>query len=154
MDSIFYNISVINHCIFVTYLLTHSMEQSPSWEGNRSSVSQEIPLILWNPKVHYRIHKSPPPVPILSHLDPIHTPYFTSWRSILILSSHLRLSLQSGLFPSRFPTKIVYKPLLFPIRATCPAHLILSDCITRKLLDEDYRSLSSLLCSFFHSPVT
>ena len=48
----------------------------------------------------------------------------TSWRSILILSSQLRLGLPSGFFPSGFPTETLYTPLLSPIRATCPTHLI------------------------------
>jgi len=58
----------------LTYLLTYSTAQSPSWKANRFSASQEIICILWNPKVHYRIHKCLPPVPILSQLDPGHTP--------------------------------------------------------------------------------
>ena len=47
-------------------LLTYFMEHSPSWETNRSSASQEIPSILWNPKFHYHIQNCPPPVPILN----------------------------------------------------------------------------------------
>jgi len=71
----------------VTYLLTHSMVQSPSWEANRFAASQEIPRILWNPSVHYRIQKCLPPVPILGQLDPVHT------RTSHFLKIHLNIIL-------------------------------------------------------------
>jgi hypothetical protein len=58
----------------LTYLLTYTMEQSPSWEANWFAGSQEIPRVLWDPKVHYRTHKRPPPVPILSQPNPVYTP--------------------------------------------------------------------------------
>ena len=50
----------------LTSLLTYSMAQSPSWKANRFWGSQEFPRILCKPKVHYRVDKSSPPVPILS----------------------------------------------------------------------------------------
>jgi len=54
--------------------LTHSMVQSPSWAANWFAVSQEIPRISQNPKVHYRTHRCPPPVCILGQPNPVHIP--------------------------------------------------------------------------------
>ena len=75
--------------IYLSYLLTYCMEQSPSFEANRFSATQEIPLILWNPKVRYHIHTCPPPVPTLSHIDPVQAP--TSH----FLKIHLNIIIQS-----------------------------------------------------------
>ena len=60
---------------------TYYMQQSPSWEANRSSASQEI----------HRINNSLPPVRILSQINPVHAPHLTSQRSTLLLSSHSHL---------------------------------------------------------------
>ena len=56
------------------HLLTYSIVQGPSWEANWLAASQEIPRILWNPKVHYRTHKRLPPVPILGQPNSVHIP--------------------------------------------------------------------------------
>ena len=93
----------LSFCLKIAHLLTYSMVQSPSWEANWFAASQEIPRILWNPKVHYRTHKPPPPVPMLGQPNPVHIP-----------TSHL-LEIQPNIIHPSTPRSPQWSPSLrFP----------------------------------------
>ena len=141
------------HEVWQCALFTYFMEHSPSWEAIRFSVNQQTPRTLWNLRVHHHLQNSPPPAPILDQINPVYTPQTTSPRSSLISSSHRRLGLPSGLFPPDFPTKTLHTTLLYSVRATCPAHLILLKFITQIIFGEEYRSVSSSLCGLLNYPI-
>jgi hypothetical protein len=119
-----------------------------SWEANRFAASQEIPRILWNPKVHYHIRKCPPSVSWASSIQSI-TPHHTYWRSILLFSFYLRLGLPSGIFPTGFLTKTQYTPLFFFLVSSSS-----SSWLNHSTILGEYRTLRSSLCNFLHSFVT
>ena len=111
------HISIFFLCVFLrvlSLLFTHSMVQSPSWAANWFAASQEIPLFHGTRRFITSLtsvrHLS------LSWASPIQSiyPHPVSWRSVLILSTHLRLCLPSGLLPSGFPTKTLYNPSPHP----------------------------------------
>jgi hypothetical protein len=100
------------------------MEQSPSWEANRFIASQENPRILWNPNIHYHIHKCPPTFPISSQLNPVHTPtsHFLKTHVNIILPS-MPGSPQSSVslrFPHQNPLHASSLPHTYYL--LCPSH--------------------------------
>ena len=108
--------SVEYHCPY-NHLLTYSMQHSPSSEANRSSASQEIPRILRNPKIHYRIYKCPPPIHILSQINPVH-----------VLTSHfLKINFNIILTPKHGPYKWLLS-LRFPHQNPVHTSLLPATC--------------------------
>jgi hypothetical protein len=128
------------------------MEQRPPWELTISQLVKKFPAFYGTRKFitafttarHLSLYWASS-IQSMFHL--------TSWRSILILSSHLRLGLPRGQLPSGLTTKILYALLVSPMRAAYPGHLILLDFITRIIFGNEYKSLSSSLCSLLRFPV-
>jgi hypothetical protein len=135
-------------------LITHSlMELSPSWEAANCAATQELPSILWNPKFHYRVHKTPHR--LLSWAKSIQsTPSHSVTKIHFNKSIHLHLGLPSGLFPSGFPTNILYAFYFSPIHVTFPVRFTLLNLIMLIILGKEYKLWNSSLCSFLQPPVT
>ena len=137
----------------LTDSLTYSMEQGPSWGVNRFSASQEFPHTYGNWPFITAFTRA-------RHLSLSWARSIQSVPQIPLTEIHVSINLPSkpGSSKSSFFLKFPHqKPVCtspLPIRATCHAHLILLDLISRKTFREEYRSWSSSLCSFIHSPFT
>ena len=132
------NLVVVDGFYWVTYCTYLPYGAESFWEANSFTASQEIPHTLWNPKVHYRNHKCPPPVPILSQLDPVHTPishFLKITLNIILLSMPGSPKWALSL---RFHHQNTECASSFPIYATCPAQLMFLECITWTIMGEDY----------------
>jgi hypothetical protein len=103
--------------------LRNYVELRPSWEAASCADTQELPNILWNPEVHYHVHKSPSLVPILSQINPVHTTRSYLSKIHFNITFPLRLGLPSGLFPFGFPTKTIIVTGCYKICIKIPINL-------------------------------
>jgi hypothetical protein len=120
-----------------------------SWEAANYAASKKFPNILWNPNVHYRVHKSSQWSLSWARSIPSTPPHPISLRAILTLPTHLRHDLPNGLFPSGFPTNILYAIFSPFVLHSLP----ISSSLTQSF-GKDYKLQSSSLCSFLQPPFT
>jgi hypothetical protein len=79
---------------------------------------QEIPRLLWIQKVHYRVHKSPPPTPVLSQVNPLHSPR-THFRKI-----HFSIVLP---FTPRYMKQAHSSSVVWPVGRTVSGVFVVSE---------------------------
>jgi hypothetical protein len=133
-------------CYIATCLLTYSMEQSPHREANRFSASQEIPHILWKPKVYFRSHKFPAPVPLLSQLYPIHTTSSHFLKIHLYIILLFRPGSPKWSLPFRFTHQnpVYASPLPHTRYMPRPSHSYVATCYRHSIRDRHQQKLKNL----------
>jgi hypothetical protein len=125
-------------------LLTNFIEQSLPWQAARRSVTLEFPNILWNQRVHYRVHKIPPLVPVSNEMNPIHTTpsYF----------SKLHFSLVSLIWTNK--AKLMVSPCCLCVCLRIPP--IFFVCYAARVISKESRwlVLSRTSCSIILPPMS
>ena len=128
--------------VYLFIYLTNFIQQNSTWQSDSSSDSQQIPHVLWNPKVYHRAHNS---LSLFLNLRQDESLSF-HYKAIVILSSHLRQGLPNGVVSSHFPTKNMYYP--------SPPYVPNAQPITLLSLGDQHTTWKSSLRSSLQSPVT
>jgi hypothetical protein len=121
----------------------------------RRSASKEILRLLWNQKIHYHVHNSPPRIPVLSQITPIHTlpPHFPNMHFNIILPPTPRSS--EWFLPFRlFNQHFFYKFILSSMLTICPANLMLFYLIAIRYLVKSTNYGALIMIFFLPPPVT
>ena len=133
------------------------MQQSPSWNTNRFSASQEINFSHFTEPEDSLPHSQQPATCPYSEPDqssPCPPPLFHFLKIQFNIIPSSRPGSSKRTLSLSFPTKTLYGDLLSLILAACPVHSMLFDLNIWIIFGKQYRSLSSSLCSLLHSPVT
>jgi hypothetical protein len=142
----------LSHIVTTKFLPLVNGSLTCSWEAYSSSDSQDIPRILWSPKVLYSLHNGPQQVTVLCQINLVHTlkHYSLQIHFNIILPPMPRFSPWSLSF--RLPNRNFVR-IYLPMLTTWPAHRDLFDLITLIIFVDEQKLCNLSQCSFLQPPV-